>query len=400
MPATTEEAAQGLCALAAASKRVRITGAETVGAATEGEAAACDVVLSTAKLRGLKTYAPDDMYVTVGAGTPLSELQAFLAEHHKQVPLVSPWPQATVGGLVAANVNAPQRMRYGSLRDLVLCANVVLGDGRAIRVGRPVIKNVAGFDLTKIFAGSHGTLGLLTDLTLKIITPPRTTRTLLFPVSDRRHALIRARQMLLQALVASAIVLLQGSPASLARIAGPAFSNLSGNNTTGLLAYTAEGLPADVQAELDTVQQVMRETGAPEPLTVETPTGTDLWANLLSDPETLLVRIGLPVSELPAYVQDQAHLLNRGTLLADIANGLIYATASFDDVEEARTWLAALRQPALAAEGYAIVLHMPPAYENELERWGYRPQTLDIMQKLKARWDPQGILNPGGFLSK
>src|SRR5579884_2693847 len=396
MPTSTEEAAPGLRNLAAASKRVRITGAETAGEI----ATACDVVLSTAKLRGIKTYAPDDMYVTVGAGTPLSELQAFLAEHQRQVPLVSPWPQATVGGLVAANINAPQRMRYGSLRDLVLCANVVLGDGRAIRVGRPVIKNVAGFDLTKIFAGSHGTLGLLTDLTLKIITPPRTTRTLLFPVSDRRHALIRARQMLLQALVASAIVLLQGSPASLARIAGPAFSNLSGNNTTGLLAYTAEGLPADVQAELDTVQQVMRETGAPEPLTVETPTGTDLWANLLSDPETLLVRIGLPASELPAYVQDHAHLLNRGTFLADIASGLIYATASFDDVEEARTWLASLRQPALAAEGYAIVLHMPPAYENELERWGYRPQTLDIMQKLKARWDPQGILNPGGFLSK
>ncbi len=85
------------------------------------------------------------------------------------MPLVSPWPTATIGGLIAANVNAPLRMRYGAIRDLVLCATVVLADGRVLRTGRPVIKNVAGYDLTKAFVGSHGTLGLITDVTLKLV---------------------------------------------------------------------------------------------------------------------------------------------------------------------------------------------------------------------------------------
>jgi glycolate oxidase subunit GlcD len=402
-PASAEEAAKGLCALAAAGKSVQITGAEvTEVAEAEPEKRKVNTILSTAQLRGIKTYAPDDLYVTVGAGTLLSELQAFLANDHKQVPLVSPWPQATIGGLVAANVNAPLRTRYGSLRDLVLCANVVLGDGRVIRAGRPVIKNVAGFDLTKIFPGSHGTLGLLTDLTLKIIVPPRARRTLLFPIADLRHGLqtvLWAQQMLPQALVASAIVLLQGTPPSLSHLVGPALSALV--NGGGLLAYTAEGLPEDVQAELAAVRRFLRETGAPKPLEVEAPTGSDLWARLLGSAprESLLLRIGLPTSELPTYVQDHASLLNKGTFLADIANGLIYASTTFDSTEEASTWLSSLRQPALAAEGYAAVLSMPAAYENELDRWGYQPQTLAIMQKLKARWDPQGILNPWTFLS-
>ncbi|HLI09326.1 MAG TPA: FAD-linked oxidase C-terminal domain-containing protein [Ktedonobacteraceae bacterium] len=400
-PASTQEAAGGLCALAAAGKSVHITGAEvTAMVETESGKRKVDTILSTAQLRGIKTYAPDDLYVTVGAGTPFSELQAFLASDHKQVPLVSPWPQATIGGLVAANINAPLRMRYNSLRDLVLCANIVLGDGRVIRAGRPVIKNVAGFDLTKIFAGSHGTLGLLSDLTLKIAVPPRARRTLLFPVDDQRHGLLWARRMLPQALVSSAIVLLRGTPSSLSHLVGPTFSELVQGG--GLLAYTAEGLPEDVQAELAAVRRSLRETGAPEPLEVEAPTGSDLWASLLGSAsgDALLLRIGLPASALPAYAQDQASLLSRGTFLADIGNGLLYASATFDSPEEARAWLNSLRQPALAAEGYAAVLSMPVEYESEIERWGYQPQTLDIMQKLKARWDPQGILNPGGFLSK
>jgi glycolate oxidase subunit GlcD len=394
-PASAQEAAQRLRELAAVDKRVQITGAEAA------EKCNADVVLSTAKLRGIKTYAPDDLYVTVGAGTPLSELQAFLAAGRKQVPLVSPWPEATIGGLVAANVNAPLRMRYGSLRDLVLCANVVLGDGRIIRAGRPVIKNVAGFDLTKVFAGSHGTLGLLTDLTLKITVPPRATRTLLVPVNDLRYGLIWARQMLSHALVASAITLLWGTPSHLSYIVGPP---LAGDlSAGGLLAYTAEGMPEDVRAELDAVRHFLRGTGMPgvlEPPEVEAPTGSDLWADMLgrAPSEALQVRIGLPARELPTYVQDQARFLNEGAFLADIASGLIYATATFNNVEEARTWLTSLRHPALAADGYAIIMDMPAAYHNEIERWGYRPQALDVMQKLKARWDPQGILNPGMFL--
>src|SRR3989440_507049 len=155
-PSTAEEAAEGILSAAKAGQNVYITGSTRVPAGQSGAK-----VLSTAGLRGIKTYAADDLYITVGAGTSLAEIQSFLAGERKQVPLATPWQEATIGGLVATNVNAPLRMRYGSFRGPMLCAQGVLGDWGGVFTGLAVIKNVAGYDLTKVFIGSYRTLRLL-----------------------------------------------------------------------------------------------------------------------------------------------------------------------------------------------------------------------------------------------
>ncbi|MBV9230549.1 MAG: FAD-binding protein, partial [Chloroflexi bacterium] len=378
-PATAEEAAQGLLALAKAGRRVYINRPVAQPQALQ---------VNTSALRGIKTYAPDDLYITVGAGTPLAEIQSFLMQDHKQLAVASPWPNATIGGLVAANVNAPLRMRYGSLRDLVLYATVALADGRVIRTGRPLVKNVAGYDLTKAFVGSHGTLGLLTDISLKIMVQPRATRTLLIPVEDMRYGLIWARQMLPLALTASAIVLTKG------------YQTAHAPQSNYLLAYTAEGLPEDVQAELAQVRQVLQAAGAPLPIEDESITGTGIWTEILGNKgaTNLIVRIGLPVRDLPAYLQDQARLLNDGPFIADIGNGFVYAIKQSIGIEEANLWLTALREPTLATGGYAIVMDGPEGLQNELDRWGYQPEGLDVMRRLKAQWDPHGAMNLDVFV--
>lgn len=381
-PESAASAAQGLAALAAAGKRVAIRATSDDPLPT-----GADILCSAAKLRGITTFAPDDLYITVESGTPLAEVQSFLAEHGKWLPLASPWPDTTIGGLISTNLNAPLRMRYGAIRDLVLCATVALADGRAIRTGRPVVKNVAGYDLTKAFIGARGTLGLLADVTLKIAAPPRSRCTLLVPVDDHRRGLLWARALLPIALVASAITLSSNITA------------LSGLDSPYVLAYTAEGLPEDVQAEGEQVRAALRTAGAPAPIAVDSPCGTDLWANLLSDSsQTLKLRIGVAVRDTAAYVNDQAELLRGGTFLVDIAAGYIYASTAHDDASSARAWIEQLRRPALAQDGYAIVLEMPSAWERAIDRWGYDPGTLDLMRKLQATWDPQNILNRGEFV--
>src|SRR5437588_625468 len=322
-----------------------------------------------------------------GRGNAADAVPSIMAGERKQVPLATPWQEATIGGLVATNLNAPLRMRYGSLRDLVLCATVVLADGRVIRTGRSVIKNVAGYDLTKVFIGSHGTLGLISDITLKIAVTPRAQRTLLVPLDDLRHGLVWARKLLPLALIASAIVLCKGC-------------NLPGMPQSAyVLAYTAEGVPEDVQAELDQVRQALRTSGAPESLEVEGPSGTDMWSALLGNSTgKLQVRIGVAAKDVASYLNDQAGGLNRGTFLADMSSGLVYAMMPSDDVDEAKKWLERLRQSALAIDGYAVVMHMPDAWWGVVDRWGYRPQAIDLMRGLKERWDPRGVLNPGVFI--
>jgi glycolate oxidase subunit GlcD len=391
-PESTLQAAEGLTVCAAANKRVHI------GATQHGDLAChANILLDTSALKGVVTYAPEDMYITVGAGTPLAEIQNYLNADAKWLPLASPWPEATIGGLVASNVNAPLRMRYGSLRDLVLCATVALADGRVIRTGRPVIKNVAGYDLTKAFIGSHGTLGLLSDITLKFVAPPRSRRTLLVPIDDLRYGLLYARKLLPLALVASGIVLCNRY--EIAGVPGSSY----------LLAYTAEGIPEDVHAELDEVRAALRSAGAPHPIELQTRSATDIWAGMLNAAcakERLQLRIGLPVQAVPAYVNDHATSLTPNDFLIDIANGMIYVSykgdtadaKNEDDTQAAQSWLQPLRSAALARDGYAIALHMPPSLQGAIDPWGYNPETLDIMRGLKAKWDPHGILNVGEFI--
>ncbi|WP_307720574.1 FAD-binding oxidoreductase [Dictyobacter kobayashii] len=383
IPTTAQEAARQLQALSQAGRATTITSAPIAEQNKTGP-----VQISTAALRGVLTYAPEDLYITVGAGTPLSEIQAFLHEREQHVPLVAPWPDISIGALVATNLNAPLRMRYGSIRDIVLCATVALVDGRVIRTGRPIVKNVAGFDLTKVFIGSHGTLGLLTDISLKVFARPRMQRTLLFPVDELSTGLRWGQEMLQLALTASAIVLTRGG------------AQAPENNSSYLLAYTAEGVPEDVQAELDQVTDVLQRLNVPAPFSTETLTGTELWTSSIRDAgqDALVVRIGVPVKNLAIYLEGVASLLHETSYVVDFANGFVYAIHSSKNPRAAQEWLDALRQAALTLHGYAIVLAQPAALEGQLERWGYQPSSLEVMQRLKAQWDPRHILNPAAFV--
>ncbi len=382
-PATALEAAQGLLSLAQAGKKILLSG---TGPAQHLQASWQQV--SCAALQGMKTYAPDDLYITVGAGTPLAEVQAFLARDGKQLALAAPWPTVTVGGLVAANVNAPLHMRYGALRDQVLCATVALADGRVIRTGRPIVKNVAGFDMTRIFVGSYGTLGLLIDVSLKISVQPRVRRTLLVAVNELYDGLRWGQAMLRLALNASAIVLARGY-----QVAGLTASKY-------LLAYSVEGMLEDVQAELEQVRQVLHATDMPEALEVEDLSGTAIWVSMLGQATetSVLVRMGVPIKDVPAYILAQEALLHTEDFIVDIGNGFVYTRRRFEIVEEANTWLEAVRIPARALDGYAVVMDMPLAWQGKLDRWGYQPAALALMQRLKMQWDASDALNPGVFV--
>jgi glycolate oxidase subunit GlcD len=384
-PSTADEAAQCLSTLSAAGKRVRISGSLEVP--LEDNQPGDDVLLSTKVLNGIETFSPDDLYVTMGSGMLLEELRYFLARRRMQVPLATPWPDATIGGLVAANVNAPQRMRYGSLRDLVICATVVLADGRVIRAGRPVIKNVAGYDLVKVFVGSYGTLGLITSVTLKVTPLPRARRTLLIPTDSLERGLILAEQMRSMALVASAILICKDCDIP------------DAPRSPYTIVYTAEGLLEDVQAEFDQVLQTVRTGGVSESIEVGNLSGTDIWVRLLGNSRgALQVRVGVAAKDLAAYIQAQSAALDDATFIADVASGLVYAVSPQHELDVARDWLEGLRQPALAPGGYAVAMNMPGAWKGKLDPWGYRPEALDLMRGLKARWDPANILNPGGFI--
>lgn len=380
-PDSAVSAAAQLLALTQARQTVHI------GCAKDGQRSASAYQLSTHKLGGVRSFAPDDLTITVGSGMSCQELDAFLAQSAMQTALASPWPEATVGGLLSSNVNAPHRIRYGSLRDNLLCATVALADGRVIRAGRPVVKNVAGYDLPKVFVGAQGTLGLLVDATLKLTPRPRTRRTFALSVGDLAQGVAWAQTISGRLLATSGLILQR---------------TVAEHGSLLRLTCTVEGLPEDVAAEVDELRAGFRAAGAPDFVEADGASAVQIWQSFLADAANndMTVRIGVPAKDLRTYMESlPPAVVAQARWLVDAPCGLVYAAVAVDGSVDGRAWLASVRAPALRLGGYALVVALPEALVGVVDRWGYRPQSLALMQRLKAVWDPAGILNPEGWIA-
>ena len=150
--------------------------------------------LSTAALTGISDYAPSELVVTVRGGTPLAELEATLAGRGQCLPFEPPryGPDGTVGGMVAAGLAGPARASVGGIRDYVLGATILNGKAEVLSFGGRVMKNVAGYDVARLYAGSMGVLGVILEVSLKVLPVPPRTKTLRFEM-DQGEALKRLR---------------------------------------------------------------------------------------------------------------------------------------------------------------------------------------------------------------
>ena len=369
------DAADFIRASCAAGQTIRVRGGGTKSRLLPPT----DVVLSAEGLRGVRALALNDLYVTVDAGTPLSELQEQLMREGVWTPLAAPWAASTVGGILSTNFNAPLRMRYGAIRDLVLALTAVLPDGRVIRAGKPVVKNVAGYDLVKLFIGAHGTLGLITDVTLKIWPLPRARRTVTVPLDTLADGLTLAASLLRVCLVSSALLLCRGC-------------DVPGVDAPYALIYTAEGVLEDVDTELDQVRGVLADLRLAPALAADGLTGSEFWAGWLREAANdMVVRAGVGPKDLARFLVEVAPAMGDAAMLADVPTGMVYAR---------RVAVEPLRRAARGLGGYAVVLGCTPpaAVPAGADLWGHQPDGLDLMQGIRARWDPQGCFNPGAFL--
>src|ERR671911_902187 len=143
-----------------------------------------DLVLSTARMNEVIEHVPGDQVVRVQGGTKLEDLQSQLAGEEQMLGIDPPEEGATVGGIVASNASGPRRLRYGLIRDLIIGIEVVLSDGTVAKAGGKVVKNVAGYDLSKLFTGSLGTLGLIATCNFRLHPRPEAARTVAVELPD------------------------------------------------------------------------------------------------------------------------------------------------------------------------------------------------------------------------
>jgi glycolate oxidase FAD binding subunit len=352
-----------------------------------------DAVIVTRRLNRLVDYQPDDMTVTVEAGMPVTELQATLAERGQFLPLDPPLAGlATIGGTVAANASGPWRCAYGASRDWLIGVRVVAPDGRIVKGGGRVVKNVAGYDLCKLYTGSLGTLGVLAELTFKVMPRPEAVGLVAVPLR------LEQAEPLLAAIMDSDL-----APSALELF-------LAGADPTGTAAESGAALLARFDGPQEAVdwqraelESMAAHAGAALHLSPLTPNHWELVRDWAGGDWSWLAMAGstssavAPLAEAGVQTGETAGIPLE--IAARAATGVVYYGARGPLApESARELTERLRGEAAARGGSLVVLKAAPELREDLDVWGPQGPQLRLMQGIKAQLDPKAIMNPGRFV--
>lgn len=361
------------------------------------------LMLSTRTLAGIVDYAPDDLVVRVRAGTPLDAVHKFLADGPLHLPWGHPWPEATVGGVLSCNWNSPGALHAGPLRDQVLGLKVILPGGEIIRCGGRVVKNVAGYDLTKLFVGSLGTLGIILEATLKLFPRPKKTALLVSPYPDLLAAVGSGLDLFRDTSVNPALLM------AVSAQPGEFLEMLPEAGGSALISAFA-GRPEEVEADLRRARAVLGR-GTPGTLR-EGITGVGWWEAFVAAAvsrareqtgSAVLVKGGIPGRSLVAFlreVQEKARgIRGRLSCCVEVSSGVFYALVEHPGLppEVLRSFHRACSSRASELGGYSILAAAPARLKAGVDIWGEPRPLHPLMEALKKTWDPAGILNRGRF---
>ena len=364
------------------------------GTATSlGNAAPAAVVaLDLKQLNRLMEHDHANLTATVEAGMPLRGLQTFLAEQKQFLPLDPAYSQrATLGGIVAANLNGVRRSSYGSIRDLVIGLKVVLASGECIKAGGKVVKNVAGYDMCKLFVGSLGTLGIITQITLRTSPIPERAATLIASgtaaqVNDLSHAVVDSP------LLPAAVVLLNPL----------ACEEMNHGSSPCTLAVWSEGFAESVTRHVRDAQALAGRLGLATELIEDNPHNR-FWAavgDFPLSPDRIVFRLSVPHSATAAAIKTIESWETNGfrpAMVADTMAGTVWIATPASDL--AASQFAKMITYAREQRGHAVMLTAPRQFKESVDVWGPPPATLGLMRKIKAQFDPDGLLNPGRYIA-
>jgi glycolate oxidase FAD binding subunit len=335
-----------------------------------GHPVQADAVLDLSRLTGVVVYEPEELILTVRAGTPLAEVEALLAARGQQLAFEPPdfgplWGEraglGTIGGMLATGLGGSRRFQAGAPRDHLLGFKAINGFGEAFAAGGRVVKNVTGFDLPKLMAGSYGALGAMTEVTLKVLPAPTDSRTLWYLGLDEKDGL----------------TLLRTALAGSVPVTGAAYVG-------GATVLRLEGPPAVIDAQIASLGERLGRPGE----VIEAVVSRPLWRRIGGGHD--LARSNLPVWRIsvpPASAAKAAKAIRSvgaEALAFDWGGGLIWAACAAD------------LRPALAGaspDAHALVVRgggdglavFPPQ----------SPGVARLSERVRAQFDPLGIFNPG-----
>jgi glycolate oxidase FAD binding subunit len=342
-----------------------------------------DLVIRTERLKRVVEHAPADQIIAVEAGATLSSVQAVVGAHGQRLALDPPLPErATIGGIVAANAFGPLRTRFGSVRDLIIGISIIRADGVIAHGGGKVVKNVAGFDLPKLMAGSLGTLGLIATATFRLHPLPEASETLRMTgqsASALRRIIAELRQEQLE--VAALVAIAEG--------------------TTFDVAFRFEGFRSGVVGQRDRLARLQRSGGCE---VLGAGESAAVWSR--HDAVRTAGPLRLKIAALPASIETVndavaaplLRTLTDGGFVWYPMSGLGFISGAPIDDDQTISAIELARRLLAEAGGSLTVDAAPEAIRQRAGTWGNVGPALRLMQATKQRFDPGRRLAPGRFV--
>jgi len=340
-----------------------------------------DVILSMARLNRVIEHAWADLTVSVEAGCTIGKLQETLAKHGQRLALDALWPErATVGGVLSTNDSGALRLRFGSLRDLVIGVTLALADGTVASSGGRVVKNVAGYELPKLVTGALGTLGIITRAFFRLHPLPKETRTISCATADVREA-----QRLMLAIQNS-------------KLAHSALQICCGAEMQPRVDVLFEGTEAGLTAQVEQVKSMMGST--------ITDAGKDVWsarqeicsAGKKGNAEFAVAKFATLPAQMAETTETIARLSVATLRWSIVAQATGVGWARFEGETAAiESGLRELRAEIERGGGSLVIAHRPAGI-SALDAWGNAADALPLMRAVKWQFDPRGTLNPGRFV--
>ena len=359
------------------------------------------LVLALKRMTRLVEHEPGDLTATAEAGIGFGALQSELGKRGQWLSLDPPSAdRATLGGVLASNSSGPRRHLYGTARDVLIGLTVITADGAIVRGGGKVVKNVAGYDLPKLYVGSFGTLGIIADATVKLRPRPDVDRLIV-----ARFAHLKDAGEGVRAIMASDLV-----PAALDIVDGESLRAIGAGDGRAALLIGVDGIADQVAWQCGEVRRLLAPLGLGETRELDGAARDETWRALgelgqrAFGDVAAVMRWGVLPTQVPDVLEQGGAIAQRNGLRAALAAhagvGIACAVLSGDGAQT-NAMLATLndwRAMVLGSGGHALLEWAPLAIKEQVAVWDVPGPSVRIMKRIKEQLDPRGILTPGRFV--
>jgi glycolate oxidase FAD binding subunit len=372
-----------------------------------------DIILSTSQLNRITDSDCENLTLSAECGITLKEVQKSLAKVGKGyfLPLDPPYTEkATLGGIVATNSSGPKRLLYGTARDMIIGSKAVFPNGDIVVSGGKTVKNVSGYDMCKLLIGSYGTLGILCEMTFKLLPLPEKEATLLLSFARIEEADGFVRELRGSQLIPSSIETLNAVAVQKMK-----YSISLPPNGNYLVAVGLEGVAESIDRQIFEMSEIGKKYGVLDAVTLDSEKHQAFWiairdfaerltetyANLICLKSNVLIsKIG---ETLGSYEKIARELGIDCAFICHSGNGILYSYTlpgkNFrSKIESFVELIGKLTSEAVRNEGNLVVESSPLLIKKKMEVWGQSRSDYLVVRRLKEQIDPAGILNRGRFV--